>query len=109
MSPRMRGASCGGARNQEFEELQRGIKELEHIRDGDVATNSDSKAKSEIEQNIEDVCSAEHLISYLSNKGSTKVKVSCYDGILKDETLIDSIGELERYFEYENLHDPNRV
>jgi hypothetical protein len=105
----MREETHVGARNQELEELQRRIEELEHRRDGDVATNSNSKAKSEIEQNIEDVYPAERLISYLSNKGSTKVKVSCYDGILKDETLIDSIGELERYFEYENLHDPNRV
>jgi hypothetical protein len=37
------------------------------------------------------------------------VEVSCYDGSLKAETLIDWIGELERYFEYENVQDPNRV
>jgi len=37
------------------------------------------------------------------------VEVLCYDGSLKAETLIDWIGELERYFEYENVKDPNRV
>jgi hypothetical protein len=49
------------------------------------------------------------LIYYLSNRGSAKVEVSCYDGSLKDKTLIDWIREIERYFEYENVHDPNRV
>jgi DNA/RNA endonuclease G (NUC1) len=51
----MREETNVGARNQELEELQRIIEELEHKRDGDVATNSDSKAKSEIEQNTKDV------------------------------------------------------
>jgi hypothetical protein len=68
----MRGETRGGARNQELEELQRRIEELEHIRDGDVETDSDSEAESEIEQNTEDVDPTEHLISYLSNKGSVK-------------------------------------
>jgi hypothetical protein len=49
------------------------------------------------------------LISYLSNRGSAKVEVSCYDGSLRVDVLIDWIGELERYFEYENVQDPNRV
>jgi hypothetical protein len=51
----MREETNVGARNQELEELQRIIEELEHKRDGDVATNSDSKDKSEIEQNTKDV------------------------------------------------------
>jgi hypothetical protein len=45
----------------------------------------------------------------LSNRGSAKVEVSCYDGSLIVDVLIDWIGELERYFEYENVQDPNRV
>jgi hypothetical protein len=49
------------------------------------------------------------LGSYLSNRGSEKVEVSCYDGSLRVDVLIDWIGELERYFEYENVQDPNRV
>ena len=47
------------------------------------------------------------MISYLSNRGSARVEVSCYDGNLRDDVLIDWIGELERYFEYENVQDPN--
>ena len=49
------------------------------------------------------------MISYLSNRGSTRVEVSCYDGSLRDETLIDWIGAIERYFEYEIVCDPNQV
>ena len=49
------------------------------------------------------------LILYLSDKGSARVKVSCYDGNLIVVVIIYWIGELERYFEYENVHDPNRV
>jgi hypothetical protein len=41
--------------------------------------------------------------------GSARVEVSCYDGNLKDETLIDWIRKLERYFEYENVQDPSWV
>jgi hypothetical protein len=49
------------------------------------------------------------LISFLKDRGSARVEVSYYDGSLKEETLIDWIGELERYFEYENIQDPNWV
>ena len=28
---------------------------------------------------------------------------------MRDEIFIDLIGEIERYFEYENVHDPNQV
>jgi hypothetical protein len=49
------------------------------------------------------------LISYLSNIGSENVEVSCYDGSMRVGVLIGWIGELERYFEYENFQDPNWV
>ena len=49
------------------------------------------------------------MISFLSNIGSVRVEVLCYDSSLKAKTLIDWIGELERYFEYENVQDPNCV
>ena len=35
--------------------------------------------------------------------------VSYYDGGLRADVLIDWIGQLERYFEYENVQDPNQV
>ena len=38
-----------------------------------------------------------------------RVVISCYDGSLKDETLIDWIGEIKIYFEYHNVQDPNHV
>ncbi|CAF1487351.1 unnamed protein product [Adineta steineri] len=38
---------------------------------------------------------------------NAKVEVSSYDGNLRIDVLIDWIGELERYFEYENVWDPN--
>ena len=49
------------------------------------------------------------LISFLKDRGSIRGEVSCYDGSLKGETLIDWIRELEIYFEYENVQDPNQV
>ena len=49
------------------------------------------------------------LISYLSKRGSVRVEVSCYDVSLRAKTLIDWIGELERYFKYNNVRDPNWV
>jgi hypothetical protein len=36
-------------------------------------------------------------------------EVSCYHGSLRVDVLIDWIGEIERYFEYENVQDPKRV
>ena len=50
-----------------------------------------------------------HLIYFLKDRGSARVEVPCYDGSLKSKTLIDWIGELEIYFEYESVQDPNRV
>jgi hypothetical protein len=35
------------------------------------------------------------LISFLKDRGSARVVVPCYDGSLKDETIIDWIGDLE--------------
>jgi hypothetical protein len=32
-----------------------------------------------------------------------------YDGNIEAKTLVDWIGDIERYFEYENLPDPDRV
>lgn len=49
------------------------------------------------------------LTSFLSKKGNAKLEVSCYNGGLKFEALIDWMGELERYFEYENVQDPNQI
>ena len=40
---------------------------------------------------------------YLSNRGSARVEVSCYDGNMGVDVPIDWIGELERYFESENV------
>jgi hypothetical protein len=49
------------------------------------------------------------LISFLKDRGNARVEVSCYNGSIKEKTLVDWIGEIERYFEYENVQDPNRV
>ena len=50
-----------------------------------------------------------HLITYLRKTGRAKVEVLCNDGSPKADMLIDQIGELERYFKYEDVHDLNRV
>ena len=38
------------------------------------------------------------LISFLSNRGSVKVELSCYDGSFRVEILIDWIWELKGTF-----------
>jgi len=39
----------------------------------------------------------------------TKVKVSCFGGCLRPEELFDWIGELERFFDWDDIADPQRV
>jgi len=62
---------------------------LERRGDGDV------EATSEVEDEVVDKLNDENadpmmrLISYLRNRGSAKVEVSCYDGSLKAKNLID--------------------
>ena len=99
--------SQGGASNRELEELRRRIEELENRRNGNEETDSKVEEKIEEEYNAREVDPVVHLISFLINRGNAKVEVSCYDGFLRDEALIDWIGGLERYFEYENVQDPN--
>jgi hypothetical protein len=82
---------------------------LENRRNGEAELDYESEEEVEDEQNVEEGDPAAHLISFLSNIGSVRVEVLCYDSSLKAKTLIDWIGELERYFEYENVQDPNRV
>jgi hypothetical protein len=109
MLPQRRGAGRGGAGNRELKILRRRIEELENRRNGDDDVYSDP------EEEVKDKCDGDErdpttkMISYLSNKGSAKVEVSCYDGSLRVDVLIDWIGEFERHFEYENVQDPNRV
>jgi len=86
------------------------IEELENRMLGDVETGSESKEEPKgEEQNVEEEDLVVCLISFLKDGDSARIEVSCYDGILKAKTLINWIGELERYFEYENIQDPNRV
>jgi hypothetical protein len=82
---------------------------LENRRIGEDELNSESKEEIEVEQNVEEGDSIVHLISLLGNIGSVRVDFSCYDGNMRDETLIYWIGELKRYFEYDNVQDPNHV
>jgi hypothetical protein len=90
MSPRMR-AGRGGAGNRELENLRRRIEELENRRNGN------DEVYSELEEEIKDEWDGDErypttrLISYLSNRGSAKVEVSCYDGSLRADVLINWI------------------
>lgn len=49
------------------------------------------------------------LISFASNIARIRVEVLCYNGSLRDGNLIDCMGEIKRYFEYENVQYPNQV
>lgn len=109
MPLRRRGVGQGGAGNRELEDLRRRIEELENRRNGDVEVDLGSEGEIEEEHDAKERDLAIRMISYLSNKGSARVEVSCYDGKLRADVLIDWIGELKRYFEYENVQDPNWV
>ena len=106
---RRRGPGRGGVGNQVLENLRRRIEELENCRNRDDEVYSNLEEEIEDEQDSNERDPAAKLILYLSNRGSAKVEVSCYDDSLIVYVLIDWIGELERYFEYANVQDPNWV
>jgi hypothetical protein len=72
--------------------LRRRIEELENHRNGDdeVYLEPEEEIKDERDNDERDPTTI--MISYLSNKGSAKVEVSCYDGSLRVDVLIDWIG-----------------
>ena len=82
---------------------------MEIERYGCAETYSKSESEPETERNAKEADPTTRLISFLKDRGSARVEVSYYDGSLKEETLIDWIEELEIYFQYENVQDPNRV
>jgi hypothetical protein len=46
------------------------------------------------------------LFQIMKERGNARVEISNYDGTLKVENLIDWIGEVETYFDYEKIEDP---
>ena len=91
MPPRRRGAPQKGAGNQELEELRRRIEELENRRNGEEELESEAKEEIDVDHNDENKDLVVLLISYLAKRGSARVEISCYDGILRAENLIDWI------------------
>jgi hypothetical protein len=89
--------------------LRRRIEKLENRRNGDDEVYSEPKEEIRDEHDGDERDPKIRLISYLGNMGSSKVEVSCYDGSLRVYVLIECIGEPERYFEYENVQDPNHT
>jgi hypothetical protein len=78
----------------------RRIEELENHRNGDDEVYSDPKEEIKDKRDDDERDPTTRMILYLSNRGSARVEVSCYDCILRVDVLIDWIGEIERYFEY---------
>lgn len=39
----------------------------------------------------------------------SKVEVPCFGGSLNSEDLLDWVGNMEKYFEWEEIEDPRRV
>jgi hypothetical protein len=109
MSPRRRGVGRRGAGNRELEKLRRRIEESKNHRNGDDEVYSEPKEEIEYEQEGDEREPTTRMIFYLSNRGSEKVEVSYYYGSMRVNVLIDWIGEIERYFEYENAQYPNQV
>ena len=46
---------------------------------------------------------------FLRSDSQVKVEVSYFGGSLKPEELLDWIGELERFFDWDEVADPRRV
>jgi hypothetical protein len=87
------------------------IKELKNIIIGYGGSIEYSIYKKRVgeEKNVDERDIAKCLISFLKDGGNQRLEVPVYDGNLKEETLMDWIGEIKRYFEYENVQYPNRV
>lgn len=103
-----RGVGQGGAGNQELEDLRWRIEELENRRNGDAKVYSESKEEIKEEYDVEERHLVVRMISYLSNGGSGRVKVSNYDGNMRVYVLIGWIAKLKVFFKYENVQDPNQ-
>jgi len=73
MPPRKQGATQEGVKNWELGEFKRIIEDCKNKTLRDV--EADSKSGYEIEE----VHPRIHLISFMKDRGSTKVEVSCYD------------------------------
>lgn len=44
-----------------------------------------------------------------SARGKSKVEAPCFGGSLDPEYLLDWVGDLEKYFKWEEIEDPRRV
>ena len=82
---------------------------MENRRKLDAKVDSKKEEEIEEEHDVEEIDLATRMISYLRNRGTTRVEVSYHDANMRADVLIDWIGELERYFDYENVQDPNQV
>ena len=82
---------------------------LENQRNRDTEVDSKQEEQIEEDQDVEERDPIVRLFLYLSNRGSSRVEVSFYDGNMRPDVLIDWIGELERYFENTKFWDPNKV
>lgn len=78
---------------------------MEHKRNGDAKVDSEAIEEIDEEQEVKERNTALRLISYFSNRGSVRVEFSCFDENQRVNVFIDLTGEVEIYFEYENVKD----
>ena len=76
--------------------------------------SDESEDDDEVEENakVEAILNLEEdkIFSAISKIGKIpKFEVPTFSGNLNPEELIDYINELDEYFEYEDIEDPNRV
>lgn len=86
--------TCLSTTRRELEELKRRIKEIENRRIADVGIITYYELEDDIgeEWNVDERNPTKCLISFFKDRGNAGVEVSCYDGNLKAETLVDWIG-----------------
>jgi len=75
MPPRKEGATQEGVKIWELGEFNRIIEDCKNKRLRDVEADSESGYEIEEEENIEEVDPIIHLISFIKDRGSTKVEV----------------------------------
>jgi len=84
------------------EELRRGANVV-------VGDNSEDDNKEEVDREVLNPIE-ERLFRAITKFGKRPtIEVGIFSGNLKPDELIDWINELEEYFEYEDIRDPDRV
>ena len=98
--------------------MRRRIEELQARLDGNVGDTGnvgeeDEESEAELEvtedHNNQGNGPGLRLIVFSKDRGDARIEVSCSNGSLKVDVMIDWIGKVERYFYFQRGEDPYRI